>query len=253
MTELLALAPTFWKGTAVTVAGVVLFIGSVYVLLAAFFGLRMGYLVLAVGLFGWMILLSALWVFGAPGTPKNLGPRGTEPHWEVFAAAAGPPPAAEYAQVVSYPGPPWREPTDRTRPSVDTVATAVQNYLAARAVEELGLPAEEEGQEGPPEAGQTGGERFHVEPAMFVVEDVRFATADDGTFLASAESFFTFGGPRVTVFLRHDSGNVQVYSWAFLIGSVLGLAVHVPFLDRAEKRRKAVLTGGTSPPWYGPA
>ena len=30
----------------------------------------------------------------------------------------------------------------------------------------------------------------------------------------------------------------------FLIGSVIGLAIHVPLLDRAERRRKEILTGG---------
>ena len=39
----------------------------------------------------------------------------------------------------------------------------------------------------------------------------------------------------------------------FVIGSVVGLALHVPLLDRAEKKRKDILTGGTAPPWYGPA
>ncbi len=35
--------------------------------------------------------------------------------------------------------------------------------------------------------------------------------------------------------------------------SVVGVAIHVPFLDRAERTRKQILTGGTAPPWYGPA
>jgi hypothetical protein len=39
----------------------------------------------------------------------------------------------------------------------------------------------------------------------------------------------------------------------FLIGSALGLAIHIPLLDRAERTRKQILTGGTPPPWYGPA
>jgi hypothetical protein len=39
----------------------------------------------------------------------------------------------------------------------------------------------------------------------------------------------------------------------FLIASVVGLGIHLPFLDRAERKRKEILTGGTAPPWYGPA
>ena len=55
------------------------------------------------------------------------------------------------------------------------------------------------------------------------------------------------------MFAVFDQGNVPVYSWAFLLASLVGFAIHVPFLDRLEKSRKEILTGGTSPPWYGPA
>jgi hypothetical protein len=39
----------------------------------------------------------------------------------------------------------------------------------------------------------------------------------------------------------------------FLGGSIALFAVHLPLLDRAEKKRKEFLTGGNAPPWYGPA
>ena len=71
--------------------------------------------------------------------------------------------------------------------------------------------------------------------------------------LAAAEGYFTGGGPLLKVYMRHDSGSVNRYSWMFLIGSVVGLAVHLPLLDIAERKRKDILTGGTAPPWYGPA
>ena len=64
-----------------------------------------------------------------------------------------------------------------------------------------------------------------------------FYATDDGVSLAGAQAFFTDGGPVLTVLLRHDSGSVNRYSWMFLIGSSLLFAVHLPFLDRAEKRQ----------------
>src|SRR3989442_145683 len=102
------ISPFFWKGIAVIVCAFILFVGSIYVLVAAVFGLRMGYLVVAVSFFGWMIILSAIWTFGPPGTPKNLGPRGYEPHWQVFAAGAGAVESSKYPQVGQYPAGPWR-------------------------------------------------------------------------------------------------------------------------------------------------
>ena len=84
------------------------------------------------------------------------------------------------------------------------------------------------------------------------MQNVRFA-ADGHTSLAAAQAFYNGGGPLVAMYLRHDSGSVIVYSWMFLIGSIVGFAVHLPFLDRAERERKDILTGGSAPPWYGPA
>lgn len=251
MSEVLGLSPTFTKGIAVVVAAFIVFIGSVYVLLSAYFGPRMGYLVLAVSFFGWMIIFSALWTFGAPGTPKNLGPRGTEPHWEVFAAGAGPM-STEYPNTERFPEG-WVAPDqvgqlpEAPPTSVDPVVTAIQEYLAERANAQLGAEAERA-------PGETEGEEaFRFLPANFTVENVRFSTAPDGTPLAVGDGFYSLGGPRLTVFVRWDTGNVPVYSWAFLGASIFGFLVHLPFLDRAERPRKAILTGGTAPPWYGPA
>ncbi len=52
--------------------------GSVYVLLAAIYGRKMGYFVLMVGFFGWMIVLSGLWVVGS-GPLKVSGEAATLP------------------------------------------------------------------------------------------------------------------------------------------------------------------------------
>jgi hypothetical protein len=246
MLRALALSETFWKGVAVTVASLVLFVGSVYVLLSAIFGLRMGYLVAAVSLFGWMIILSGLWVFGATffgaGTPVNQGPRGTEPHWKVYAAGAGAPVESDqFSETAAWPDSPWYEETATTKSSADTVKTTIQAYMAAQANAQSGNPAGEE---------STG---FEADPTQFVVQNIAFATASDGTFLSSGVSFYQPGGPAVVVFLYHDRGNVPVYSWAFFLGSIVLFGVHLPFLDRAEKKRKEILTGGAAPPWYGPA
>ena len=114
---------------------------------------------------------------------------------------------------------------------------AIQSYLAQQANQTADLGQFEPG------AFQT---------TDFTVQDVQFSAARDVS-LAAAQAFYNGGGPLITVYLRHDSGSVPIYSWMFLIGSAVGLAVHIPFLDAAERKRKEILTGGTAPPWYGPA
>lgn len=233
---------TLIKGGLSVLMGFVLFVGSVLLLLAAIFGRRMALLVLAVSFFGWMLLLSSLWAFGfwsqGTDTPTNLGPRGIEPSWVV--EAAGSQPEAPNDVFSTYPEPPdWRVPgtNEADESSVQSVQGAVQSYLAHQANEDLGKEPSEPGA---------------VQTTDFTVQDIRFAT-DGDVSLAAAEAFYTGGGPVLTLYLRHDSGSVPIYSWAFMILSVIGLGVTVPFLDRAERKRKDILTGGTAPPWYGPA
>ena len=62
MTGFLGLAPTFAKGIIAVVAALILFVGSVYLVLSAVFGLRMAYLVVAVSFFGWMLIFASIWV-----------------------------------------------------------------------------------------------------------------------------------------------------------------------------------------------
>jgi hypothetical protein len=229
-------------GYLTVLMGFILFVGSVYLLLAAVFGPRMGYLVMATAMFGWMIILSSLWLFGfwsqGLDTPTNLGPRGTEPHWAAFGSGVEVA-SKSYPVVEQYPNDPWVAPAgieDERTASVGTVTTAVQDYMADQANEQLA----EEGSE------QT------VLPSDFTVTNIAF-TSVDGTSLAGAQAFYSNGGPRVTVFTYHDSGNIPLYSYAFLGASIILFVIHVPFLDRAERKRKAVLTGGKPPEFRGPA
>jgi hypothetical protein len=239
VTALATLSPTFGKGIIVTICAFLLFVGSVYIFLAAIYGRRMGYFVLMVGFFGWMIVLSTLWVVGSgplkvsgeSATLPNLGPRGTEPHWRVIAAGPGEE-KTSYPLTSEYPGPGWEVATSN-EPNVNTLISAIQDYLASRAALR-------------PNPG------VEIQPEQFVVQNVSFAVTGD-TGMGAAEAYFSSGGPAITVFAVFDKGNVPVYSWAFLLASLVGFAIHLPFLDRLERSRKEILTGGTAPPWYGPA
>jgi hypothetical protein len=257
MNAALALAPSFGKGILVIACAFVLFIGSIYLLLSAIFGVRMGYLVVAVSFFGWMIILSALWtvgqpkIFGVTGTLANLGPRGTEKHWQVDAAGTGGVTDRRFPITGQYPSAPWHDPNAVETDSVSSVSSAIQKYMVAEAQNQLAKSGQRVCP--PPVPGELPEVNcLSLDPTTFIVQDMKF-TSDKGTVVVGAHAFFTRGGPEVTVFAYRNSGNLPVYSVGFLLASILGFAIHVPFLDKAEKKRKAILTGGTAPPWYGPA
>lgn len=239
--ELLAIDRVFVEGMAAFIASIVLFAGSVYLLLAAIFGLRMGYLVAATGFFGFWVLLALLWAFGARdpflgiGTPPYLGPKGDLPSWVAVGAGVDVR-SPNYPVVNRYPDSPWRSPGQGETTEIEPVTLSFQEFLAEEAAAEL----------------RQRGVTEEITPEDFEISDIRF-TEVDGTQLAAATAFSQTGGLQVEVVGVRDEGNEPLPSFLALGLGIIGLAIHLPLLDRAERRRKDVLTGGDQPPWRGPA
>lgn len=101
-----------WSQLAVPL-GIVIFVGSVYLLLRSNLGTRRGYLVMSTSLWGFGFLISLFWAFGAPGTPPNTGPQNLpgqsldayQPVWYPLAqdAALATEEGSPYAAVAGYP------------------------------------------------------------------------------------------------------------------------------------------------------
>jgi hypothetical protein len=90
------------KGALALIIGFLLLPGSVYMLLAVNFGALRGYFIAATCFFGFLILLSATWTFGLPGTTPLTGPKGTQPTFKFFGlddAVAG-----KYSKVREFQG-----------------------------------------------------------------------------------------------------------------------------------------------------
>jgi hypothetical protein len=233
---------TLFKGAGVVLMAFTLFLGSVYLMLSLVFGKWMGYLVLAVCFSGWLIIQSSLWYFGfwaqGPGTPTNQGPRGREPSWVVLDGGLSAS-SQRFITFSDYPGGRWSVPNDGQDSSVQSVGSAAGSFLAVQANEQLNIDP----------LGTTA-----IQGTQFTIDSVRFATAeDDKTPLAVVQAHFAGGGPLTTLTLYHDSGSIPRYSLMFMAAALLLFLIHLPLLDRAEKKRKAFLTGGSAPAWYGPA
>ena len=241
-------------GSLVVLCGFILFAGSIYLLLAALLGKKMAYLLEATCFFAFLMIVSSLWTFGfysqGPETPTNQGPKGTEAHWQPITGglqASG----EIFPVALKYPDSPWAAPNDATTASKEPMESAVKEFMAEQANAQAGIQVlpeipEAAGGRGPVEYAD-GKEPFT--PDQFTVEDVRFTTDGDKS-LGAARAFYNGGGPEVTVVAVHDPGNVWIYSWIFLAVSIIGFGVHLPFLDREEKKRKEILTSKPAP-WRG--
>jgi len=67
----------FLRGLLVVIAGVIVLMGSIYVIVATNIGIRSGFLISAAGLFGWLFIMTFIWwIYG-------IGLVGTAPSWNV--------------------------------------------------------------------------------------------------------------------------------------------------------------------------
>jgi hypothetical protein len=117
--------------------GILVFVGSVYLLLRSNLGTRRGYLVLGVSLWGFTTVFAAIWAFGAPGTLPGGGPLNLpgqqideyEPQWKAFAADSVIAQDPRYDIVQDYPqgfGPVPADFEARTT----TGANEIQNFFS---------------------------------------------------------------------------------------------------------------------------
>jgi hypothetical protein len=238
------------KGLLVVLTAFVFLPGSVFMLLASNFGALKGYLIAAVGFFGFMVMLSAVWLFGIPGTTPLTGPKGTQPTFKFF--TVNDPVAATYDSVRDFQGGAgngWEPapegefeegtPEATLRADLDTARqTAVQDLI-----EETNADIEDSSEE--LDATNVSAEVFYTiqdgtEVAAVVISP---ATPPEGSGLQrpdfAPETFFAY----------RDPGSPYLPSILFLVGSVVLFLVHLFLLGVAERRRPLgqALTPTTEP------
>ena len=226
------------KGLLVVLAGFVFLPGSVYMLLAANFGALKGYLIAATAFFGFLVMLSAVWLFGLPGTTPLTGPKGTQPTFKFFTLED--PQAATYDSVRDFSGGAgngWQEAPTGEAEEGSAEATLKADLDTARqtAVGELIEETNKEVRNSSEELDVTN------------LDAKVYYTIQDGTEVAavviSPKTPPAGSGlqrpdfaPKTT-FAYRDPGSPYLPSILFLIGSLVLFVVHVLLLGLAERRR----------------
>jgi hypothetical protein len=236
------------KGLLVVITGFVLLPGSVYMLLASNFGALKGYLIAATAFFGFLMMLSAVWLFGIPGTTPLTGPKGTQPTFKSF--TIDDPQASTYDAVRDFQGQAgngWQ-----AAPEGEVEAGSAQEKLKAdldtarqRAVQDLITETNKKVENSSDELDVTN------------LDAKTFYTIQDGTEVAaiviSPKAPPEDSGLKKpdfapkTTFAYRDPGNPYLPSILFLVGASVLFLVHMVLLGMAERRRPLGATQTPAP------
>ena len=229
------------KGILVVLTGFVLLPGSVFMLLSANFGALKGYLIAATAFFGFLAMLSAVWLFGLPGTTPLTGPKGSQPTFRFFTLQD--PAASRYASVQDFGG---------------SAGNGWQEAPAGAAAGAQGGGAQETLRADLDVARQTAVSRLIEETNKDIKDSSReldvtnldakaFYTIQDGTEVAaiviSPKDPPAGSGLRrpsfspKTTFAYRDPGAPYLPSIVFLAASVVLFFVHMLALGLVERRR----------------
>lgn len=219
------LPPSSPMAKMVVPLGALIFLGSIYLLVRSNLGTRRGYYMFATAFFGFMVIQSAFWAWGAPGTPVATGPTNLpgqvpneyQPTWFAFAEGS-----RLYDEEFS-----WVQQAEfgEVPEDFEDVADAgVGDIQAFFADEEHGQLVK---------ANWVPVEVGYAEQDFPVLE-VTYAEADQA---GEPEP----GGDRVTLYGFYDAGAASFPAFLFLLVSLALFVLHAFLLDRDEQREKREL------------
>jgi hypothetical protein len=226
------------KGIAVVLTAFVFLPGSVYMLLASNFGALKGYLIAATAFFGFLVMLSAVWLFGLPGTTPLTGPKGTQPTFKSFTLED--PEAATYDSVRTFQGGAgngWQEAPageaeagsaeETLKAELDTARQAALSQL----IEETNRDIEDSSKE--LDVTNLDARVFYTIQDGTEVAAVVISPKDPPAGSGLERPDFA---PK-TSFAYRDPGSPYLPSILFLAGSLVLFLVHMVLLGLAERRR----------------
>lgn len=207
----------FLEGVAAVVAAVIVFCGSVFLLLAMVVGGRLAYFVTA------SVTLAVLVIMGVVWSVNPLGPVGKLPEWtplDIGADAS----ALDFGPVAEYPEGPW-QPVDTD----DAVQAAQGSELEAASTDYLETAL----QEGDVDTVQAAAD------AAVNTDLTRLLQQGDALYGAvTLEPLQGKQGSETVVVMRYDPGNPLGPPRMITAGTFVLLALHLFGLSRSERRAR---------------
>jgi hypothetical protein len=224
------ISPDSAMAKLVAPVGILIFVGSIYLLLRSNLGTRRGYYVLGVSTFGFLFIMSLFWGFGAPGTPQATGPTNLpgqpadalQPKWIPFAQDSLLADRADLSIVREFPegfGPVPADEADRAEQGETDLGSFFSSSVAGQPIRDTWAVVDTQ---------------WAVTSTGLPVIGVTYQAVDDALQPIP-------DGPTYTAFGFFDAGNPLLPSIIFAVVSFLLFVLHAWLLDRDEQREKAEL------------
>ncbi|MGH2727589.1 MAG: hypothetical protein ACRDKS_11525 [Actinomycetota bacterium] len=245
-----------WSGpaaVAVVLTSVAIFMGTIYYLLATLFGWRRAFYITMVSLMGFMMILSLVWLVGAPGTVPGTGPRGREPAWIPFLAdsefgADFKSAIAEFPDGWDAPGKKYFGNSDKDKTGaidsageVDTIKGILAPALAGDAQEnKVGSIKPEDYDFRLPSKDAAAEAKLSEEEKALPIALVRFRDAGGGSLLFGVRIPGVAGKhPEITAFALRDKGTIFLPALYSLLASLILFALNLWLLAKDEIKQRA--------------
>ena len=207
----------FIEGVAAVVSGIIVFCGSVWLLLSMVMGPRLAYFVSATVTLGFLLIMGLVW------STSPLGPVGKAPEWEPEAIAEDVS-QLDFGPAGDYPDSPWRVPNPDDAGEVTRVAE-----LGTKGLEVLEQEIDE---------NDIGGYE-DITDAAADPESVRLLQQGDTEY--GAVTFSPIEGKPgadVVTILAYNPGNPLGPGRMITAGTLLLFLGHLFGLSRAEKKAR---------------
>ncbi|MGH2817632.1 MAG: hypothetical protein ACRDJS_04125 [Actinomycetota bacterium] len=218
----------FTVGVGAVLSGIIVFVGSTWLLLSLILGPRLAYFVAASITLAFLLIMSVAW------SVNPLGPVGELPSWGPVAIGEDPS-GLEFGPADSYPESPWRVPNEddtAEQTQKSELETDAGAYVETAVTEgDLDVPA-----------GSTG---------IASTDETRFLEQDGDLFgavtlevapPAGAAPRQTEGGTpepiEVVAILEFDPGNPLGRARIAAVGAFVLLVLHLFGLSRSERRAR---------------
>jgi hypothetical protein len=222
---------TFLEGAAAVVSAIIVFMGSIWLLLTMVLGARLAYFIVASVALGFLVIMGVVWSLPAQ---NPLGPVGTLPDFEPVAIAESPD-EIDFGPASSYPEGEWRAPNEE-----DVAEQAKAAELENGAVNLLETALDE------------GRIESFEESADAVVDSdsVRLLTEGGTEYgMVAFEPVPGVEGGNPVALMRFDPGNPLGPARMITAGTAVLWIAHLFGLGRAERRaaRERAEAGGERP------